>query len=109
MAGLIVTCDPEEFVVFNPPPGQTCGEWSAGFLPSSPGYLNNPSATSGCQYCPVATGDAYLQLQLTWSPANKWRNVGILCLFLVTNVITTGLFIYRLVGEAIVFRASLTF
>lgn len=95
MEGLVVTCSPNEFVVFNPPPGLTCQQWAGPFLPNAPGYLNNPSATSGCQYCPVATGDAYLAMQLTWSPANKWRNFGILAAFTILNVITTGLFIYR--------------
>lgn len=95
MQGLVVTCAPSEYVVYNPPPGQTCQQWSAAFLPSAPGYLSNPAATSGCQYCPVATGEAFLGLQLTWTPAHKWRNFGILAAFTVFNVITTGLFIYR--------------
>ncbi|KAI9011791.1 ABC-2 type transporter-domain-containing protein [Hyaloraphidium curvatum] len=95
LGGLIVTCAPNEFVSYNPPPGLTCGQWSAGFLPTAPGYLENPSATSGCLYCPVATGDAYLELQLSWSSGNTWRNYGILLAFTVFNVFTTAVFVYR--------------
>jgi ATP-binding cassette, subfamily G (WHITE), member 2, SNQ2 len=49
-----VVCDPSEFIIFNPPPGQTCGIYSAEFLSHSLGYLANPNATSNCEYCTLS-------------------------------------------------------
>lgn len=48
--GLKITCSPIEFSVFQPPTGQTCVEWAGDFVNASTGYLDNPSATSDCEY-----------------------------------------------------------
>jgi hypothetical protein len=55
-----IECAPEEMNVFNPPSGQTCGEYMAAYLQAAPGTLHNPSATSGCQYCALDNADQYL-------------------------------------------------
>jgi hypothetical protein len=55
-----IECAPEEMNVFNPPSGQTCGEYMAAFLQAAPGTLHNPSATTGCQYCALDNADQYL-------------------------------------------------
>lgn len=42
------------------------------------GQLLNPNATSNCEYCRFAKGDAYLAtLNMYWS--QRWRNFGIFC------------------------------
>jgi hypothetical protein len=58
LADLPVVCAPAELVLYSPPGGQTCGSYSADFLNTALGYLVNPNATSGCQYCSLtnATG-----------------------------------------------------
>lgn len=56
-----VECAEEEFGVFDPAPGQTCGAYMADFLAQpNTGYINNPDATSGCQYCGYQKGSQYL-------------------------------------------------
>lgn len=68
--GLVITCLESEFAVFDPPANQTCQQWyvrytsislkagaylailrAGDFVNANTGYLNNPNATSHCQYC----------------------------------------------------------
>lgn len=58
--GRPIECSPSEMNVFNPPAGQTCGEYLAQYLANAPGQLANPSATQACQYCPLSNADQYL-------------------------------------------------
>jgi hypothetical protein len=52
--------------------------------PQNTGQLLNPGATSDCQYCRFAEGDAYLAtLNMYWS--HRWRNFGIFCAYVVFN------------------------
>ncbi|KAJ1811810.1 ATP-binding cassette transporter snq2, partial [Coemansia sp. RSA 2599] len=64
------------------------GDWVA----SAVGYINNPNATSACQYCSFKVGDEFYQ-SLSWSFAHRWRNIGILLGFVVFNVAFTVLMI----------------
>ncbi|KAF9439085.1 hypothetical protein BGZ76_000047 [Entomortierella beljakovae] len=83
-----VKCEESEFSVFNSPLGQTCGEYAAAFLETAAGYLNNPNATSNCQYCPYTIGqDYYAGLSMDFD--NRWRNIWILCIFLAFNACVT--------------------
>jgi ATP-binding cassette subfamily G (WHITE) protein 2 (SNQ2) len=91
--GLQVTCAPSEYSVFNPPPNETCGSFASAYLANSVGYLSNPDSTSGCQYCPISTGDAYLQYQLGWSFDARWICVGVLIAMLIFNKIMTFVFV----------------
>ncbi|KAF9562319.1 hypothetical protein EC968_005269 [Mortierella alpina] len=80
-----VQCDSDEFSVFNTPVGQTCGQYAAEFMKTATGYLNNPNATSNCQYCQYKLGQDYYQ-SLDVDYDHIWRNVGILCIYLVFNL-----------------------
>ncbi|KAG9327612.1 hypothetical protein KVV02_003857 [Mortierella alpina] len=81
-----VRCEGDEFSVFNTPMGQTCGQYAAEFMKTATGYLNNPNATSDCQYCQYRLGQDYYQgLDIDFD--NIWRNVGILCIYLVFNLV----------------------
>jgi ABC-type multidrug transport system permease subunit len=53
-------------------------------LSGSPGYLVNPDATTGCQYCPYSSGDEYLAT-LNLSAEEKWRDFGIFLAFCISN------------------------
>ncbi|KAF9355642.1 hypothetical protein BGX26_006301 [Mortierella sp. AD094] len=80
-----VHCKPAEFSVFNAPPGQTCGSYVAEFMKTATGYLNNPNATSDCEYCQYSLGqDYYIGLSMDYS--HRWRNLGIMCIYLAFNV-----------------------
>jgi ABC-type multidrug transport system permease subunit len=79
-SGLKITCNTDEYSVFNPPPGQTCGSWAGEFVQGFGGYLANSTATSNCQYCQYSVGDEFfLPLNITYG--NRWRDVGILFAF----------------------------
>ncbi|KAF9365572.1 hypothetical protein BGX34_009398 [Mortierella sp. NVP85] len=81
-----VSCKSDEFSVFNTPAGQTCGQYAAEFLKHATGSLNNPNDTSNCQYCEYSLGqDFYNGLSMDFD--NRWRNLGILCVYLAFNLI----------------------
>eukprot|EP01119_Soliformovum_irregulare_P011474 TRINITY_DN2879_c0_g1_i1.p1 TRINITY_DN2879_c0_g1~~TRINITY_DN2879_c0_g1_i1.p1 ORF type:complete len:1443 (-),score=460.96 TRINITY_DN2879_c0_g1_i1:56-4384(-) len=90
---LVIKCEPIDFFRFNPPPGQTCGEYSQNFLNAAPGYLENPNATSLCEYCPYKAGSEYYE-QNEWSYDSRWRNLGILIGYWVFNVVVSSALIY---------------
>ncbi|THH06687.1 hypothetical protein EW146_g9533 [Bondarzewia mesenterica] len=86
--GLKIFCRPEEFNVFNPPSGQTCGNWANDFVNAFGGYLNNPNDTSNCQYCQYAVGDEFF-LPLNIRFDNRWRDVWIFFCYFIFNFLAT--------------------
>ncbi|KAF9165539.1 hypothetical protein DFQ26_009790 [Actinomortierella ambigua] len=84
--GVPVRCKPDEFSVFPAPAGQTCGEYTADFLSRNTGYINNPNATTNCEYCQYSVGDDYFE-PMGMSYSNIWRNFGILWIYVVFNVV----------------------
>ncbi|OTA81656.1 hypothetical protein M434DRAFT_401324 [Hypoxylon sp. CO27-5] len=88
-----VRCDPSETAQFDAPPNQTCESYAGDFARSAGGYLLNPDATSGCQYCPYSVGDQYLTT-LNLSADEKWRDFGIFLAFCITNWALVYFFIY---------------
>lgn len=80
-----VTCSQDETSIFNPPSGQTCGEYLERFLAQAPGSLQNPSDTSDCQYCSLRVADQYLAgSRIYWS--DRWRNFGIMWAYILFNI-----------------------
>lgn len=86
--GLPVTCRDDEYTIFDPPTGQTCGAWASTFVDTFGGYLHNANATSQCQYCQVKVGDEYLK-SLNMDYDNRWRDLGIVFAFFGFNVLVT--------------------
>lgn len=84
LTGIPVECQSTETAQFDAPPGQTCSSYASGFLSSSPGYLLNPDATSGCMYCPYSSGNDYLAT-LNIKASDKWRDFGIFLAFCISN------------------------
>ncbi|KAF9937254.1 hypothetical protein BGZ65_001623 [Modicella reniformis] len=81
-----VRCASEEFSIFNVPLGQTCQSYAAAFMEKASGYINNPNDTANCQYCQYEYGqDFYSALSMDF--ANRWRNLGIMCIYLAFNII----------------------
>lgn len=93
LQGVPVRCTAEETGRFDPPPGQTCASYAGGFAQSAGGYLVDPGATAGCQYCPYRSGDEYLAT-LNLSPGDKWPYFGVFLAFCVSNWALVYLFIY---------------
>ncbi|CCD25961.2 ATP-binding cassette transporter SNQ2 NDAI_0G01850 [Naumovozyma dairenensis CBS 421] len=81
-----VVCSKKELNYFNPPAGQTCGEYMDPFLSGATGYINNPDATSDCAYCLYEVGDNYLA-SISAPYSNLWRNFGIFWIYIVFNII----------------------
>ena len=71
----------------------TCGDYAGAFARAAPGYLLNPNATSGCEYCPYTSGNDYLET-LNISADDKWRNFGIFLAFCFSNWFLVYFFIY---------------
>lgn len=87
---LQVQCSPSELAIFNPPAGQTCGEYAAAFLETAIGYISNPNSTLDCGYCIFRVGDGYLAtLEFSWS--DRWKESGIFASFIGSNLIILAL------------------
>lgn len=86
--GSEVRCRDKEFYQFEPPQNMTCGEYANGWVSKAIGYINNPDAKEGCQYCAFKVGDEFYT-SLSWSFDHRWRNLGILLGFLAFNVVFT--------------------
>ena len=71
--GIPVRCAPHETAVFDAPPNQTCQDYAGAFADMSGGFLLNPDATSGCEYCPISSGNQYLAT-LNIEASQKWRS-----------------------------------
>ena len=84
--GLKITCKPEEFAVFNPPEGQTCGAWANEFVTAFGGYLDNANDTSACRYCKYAVGDEFF-LPLNIRFGDRWRDAWVLFGYFVFNFV----------------------
>ena len=84
--GRAVHCARNELAVFDPPSGQTCAAYLAQYFKSgAPGQLYNPSATAGCQYCPLTNGDQFLAGSNIYA-SQKYRNFGIGFVFIIFNI-----------------------
>ncbi|KAG2177326.1 hypothetical protein INT43_007983 [Umbelopsis isabellina] len=91
--GFQVHCSESDLYLFNPPAGQTCGQYTQQFLTNAPGYIDNPNDTSNCGYCPYKEGNDYFNT-LGWSASNKWRNFGIIVAFWIFNIAAFLVLVY---------------
>ncbi|KAI5361698.1 putative ABC transporter-like, ATP-binding domain, AAA+ ATPase domain, CDR ABC transporter [Septoria linicola] len=90
--GRQVTCSDVELSVFQPPQGQTCGQYMAPYLAQAPGTLQNPDATADCGYCQVSVADTFLAgVNIQWS--ERWRNFGLLFVYIGFNI-AVAVFVY---------------
>ncbi|OAX82652.1 hypothetical protein ACJ72_02998 [Emergomyces africanus] len=94
--GRIVDCAENEFAIFNPPGGATCGQYLEKFIAAGPpGRLYNPSATEACRYCPMSNADQFLaNSEIFWS--QRWRNFGLGWAYIGFNVFAAVLLYYLL-------------
>ena len=86
ISGRTVRCADNELANFDPPSGQTCGEYLSRYLQAgAPGQLYNPDATSQCRYCPLTSADQFLAGSNIYE-SEKWRNFGIGFAYIFFNV-----------------------
>ena len=83
--GRPVVCSTTELSIFDPPAGQTCGEYMRGFLAAGVGTLYNHNATKGCEYCAMTTADQYLAVREIYYE-HRWRDYGIFWCYFIFNI-----------------------
>ncbi|KAB5578676.1 ATP-binding cassette transporter ABC1 [Coniochaeta sp. 2T2.1] len=83
--GRPVQCTPAETSQFNPPSGQTCGQYLSAYLETAPGFLQNPDATANCQYCPLRSSDQFLAASNIYY-SERWRNFGLVWAYVFFNI-----------------------
>lgn len=69
-----VVCSDTEVSIFDPPSGQTCGDYLGPFSRATGGVIQNPSATSACNYCSLANGNQFLAGSNIYY-SERWRYV----------------------------------
>ncbi|KAJ5335527.1 hypothetical protein N7452_007930 [Penicillium brevicompactum] len=94
-------CKPEDLAVFDPPPGQTCGEYVQAYMGSNPGYLQSTTETSSCKYCPYSVGDDYSR-NLDFYFTDRWRDLGVFLAFCLSNFLIV--FLATWVGRVLIRR-----
>lgn len=80
-----VECTQEEFGILDPPSGSTCAQYLSDFIEQGNGYINNPDATSGCEYCPYSVGNEYLQAYNLTRRVYTWRDICLTLLFVLSS------------------------
>ena len=86
-----VRCQPREFVQFDPPLGQTCGQYMEPYIKEAGGYVADPNNTLQCEYCQIALTDAFLE-SVNSIYSQRWRNYGIFLVFIAFNIIAAVFF-----------------
>ncbi|KAM6534553.1 Multidrug resistance protein [Fusarium falciforme] len=79
------TCSDNEFVFFNLPNGTTCGEYMKSYIDMAGGFVQDSSATGECRFCQISETNRFLS-NVSISFANRWRNFGLMWVFVVFNV-----------------------
>ena len=80
-----VICSKKELTYFDPPEGQTCGEYMTPFFKTGTGYLTDPNAIANCGYCIYSVGDEYLAY-ISAPYSNLWRNFGFYFAYTIFNM-----------------------
>ncbi|RLV96492.1 Protein SNQ2 [Spathaspora sp. JA1] len=83
--GRPIHCSNEELSLFNPPSGETCGQFAGPFVEARGGYLVDTNATTQCGYCSFDNADQYL-LTIGAKFSYRWRNVGFFFVYIIFNM-----------------------
>lgn len=86
VANTNVVCNERELLKLVPPGGKSCGEYLADYMKVAGGNLLNPDSTRMCDFCPVKDTNTFLA-QVNISYDDRWRNIGILFVYIFINVI----------------------
>jgi len=78
-----VQCEAGEFARYQPPPNQSCEEYTQPYIQQAGGYVQTGEG-GVCEFCQYATGDQFgAGFNVYYS--NIWRDFGIFCGFIVFN------------------------
>ncbi|RAL04636.1 pleiotropic drug resistance family ABC transporter [Aspergillus ibericus CBS 121593] len=95
IAGNDVECSDIELLHIPPPAGQNCSSFLGSYVHDYQASLLDPGNTTECLVCSISTTDQYLSA-LSMSYSDRWRNVGILFVYVVFNAFA-AVFLYWLV------------
>jgi ATP-binding cassette, subfamily G (WHITE), member 2, PDR len=95
VANTKATCLSYEYLHFDPPGGQTCGQYLTNYIAMTGGYVENPSATTDCSFCSISDTNVFLAA-VNANYADRWRNFGFMWVYIIFNIIM-ALFLYWLV------------
>jgi ABC-type multidrug transport system permease subunit len=88
-----ITCSSAELAIFDPPSGQTCGQYLGEYINLAGGQLLDWNVTSDCRYCAVQKADQYIAgSQINFS--DRWRNFGIVWAYIALNTLVATLTYY---------------
>ena len=80
-----VVCSAREFLHFDPPSGQTCGQYLDPYLAISGGTVLDRNATSDCSVCSIGSTNTFLA-SFSINYANRYRDFGIMWAYIIFNV-----------------------
>lgn len=84
---LPIHCSNDEFAVFSPPDGSSCGEYLSSYLTMGgvAGNLTNPDDTITCLVCPYRNSNDYFWALNLKEYYYGWRDAGIVALFILSS------------------------
>ena len=85
VANTKLICSSVELAIFNPPSGQTCGEYMSDYISSKGGAVYNPNATYACEFCSATSTNTFLQAVFI-SYSDRWRNFGLMWVYIIANI-----------------------
>ncbi|TYJ57551.1 hypothetical protein B9479_001633 [Cryptococcus floricola] len=91
LSNLELHCRDADLLTFNPPDGQTCGDYAANYIATTSGFLLDADATTSCQFCPSSTGYDYVQ-NMGYSRGTMWRDWALTIVWCLSNVFFCYLF-----------------
>jgi ABC-type multidrug transport system ATPase subunit/ABC-type multidrug transport system permease subunit len=103
-----VRCAPTEINIFQPPNGTTCGEYAGAFATASFAAIYNPDAMQDCEFCQLTVSDTYLASMNIFF-TDRWRNVGLLVVYTVFNIIFFVIGFYLHSGQGTMARLKNVF
>lgn len=88
-----IECSDNEVSVFDPPSGQTCGQYLEKYASLAGGRVLNEDAISQCQYCSLKVADQFTA-QSGIFYGDRWRNFGIVWAFIIFNAFMATMLYY---------------
>lgn len=88
LANAPVSCSTEEFLHFSPRVDSNCSIYLAPYIEAFGGYLTSESmaSTTECVFCSRSETNVWLK-GLSAEYGDRWRNLGIFCVYVVFNVV----------------------
>ncbi|KAI1740240.1 putative ABC multidrug transporter [Xylaria scruposa] len=95
LAGTEIACSATEALQIDmlPSNATSCGSYLEEYVTTHGGYVINPEAVAGCQYCPLSSTNDFLA-GLGMQTDHPWRLVGLVVVYIVFNILAAFGFYY---------------